>query len=466
MKKVVLLILIAVALFACEKEEGFIDSSTGGVNSELYSGGIDNTVFDVSPNAFGRPSPALSGLDELNFFVGNSFFNQNWVTAPASTTARDGLGPNFNARSCSACHFKDGRGRPPAFDGENATGFLMRLSLPGTGPNGEPIHHPSYGDQLNPQSILGVSSEGEVYISYTEQDFNFPDGEVYSLRIPIYNVTNLNYGGVNGTLFSPRIGQQMIGLGLLETINETDILELADELDIDGDGISGKANYVYDVATNSLQLGRFGWKANQPNLRQQTAAAFVGDIGITTNLFPVENCTNLQNDCMSAVNGGVPELLDHSLDQVELYVSNLSVPARRDLYVPNVTKGKEVFNRIGCTSCHQPEFKTGINTKFDHLSNQIIYPYTDLLLHDMGAGLSDNRPDFLATGNEWRTPPLWGVGLIETVNNHTFFLHDGRARNLTEAIMWHGGEAENTKDAFYQLPKTDRDNLLTFLKSL
>ena len=434
--------------------------------SEEYPGGTKNTVFDISENAFGHVSPGVTGLQELNFFVGNSFFNQNWVSAPASTTARDGLGPTFNARSCSGCHFKDGRGRPPTFNGENVTGFLMRLSLAGSDPHGAPNPHPAYGTQLNPQANVGIPPEGEVVINYAITNYTFSDGEPYSLQTPIYSFTNLNFGPLSGVLTSPRVGQHMIGLGLLGSIDEVDLLVNADEQDVNNDGISGKANYVYDVVAGTNKLGRFGWKAGQPNLRQQSADAFIGDIGITSTYFASENCTSPQNDCINALSGGVPEITDTSLSHVELYVSNLAVPARRNINSNNVKQGKRLFNESGCIACHKSNYTTGINLKFPNLSNQKIWPYTDLLLHDMGAGLADNRPEFLADGQEWRTPPLWGVGLFETVNNHTFYLHDGRARNLTEAIMWHGGEAENAKNNFANLSQVERGQLIDFVKSL
>jgi CxxC motif-containing protein (DUF1111 family) len=471
MKIYIIVIISIFFLLSCSKKEDYesvdaVAATSIYDESEEYPGGNNNTTFDFSPNAFGHVSPAITGLQELNFFVGNSFFNQNWVSAPASTTARDGLGPTFNSRSCSACHFKDGRGRPPAFNGENSTGFLMRLSIAGTDPNGAPNPHPAYGRQLNPQANVGIPAEGEVYINQTITNYTFLDGEAYSLQTPIYSFVNLNFGSIVDVLTSPRVGQHMIGLGLLGSIYEADILVNADEQDVNNDGVSGKPNYVYDVVAGTNQLGRFGWKAGQPNLRQQSAGAFLGDIGITSSLFPVENCTSPQNDCLAAVSGGIPELSDTSLSHIELYVSNLAVPARRNIDSFNVKQGKKLFNSSGCVACHKANYTTGINLKFSNLSHQKIWPYTDLLLHDMGVGLADNRPEFLANGQEWRTPPLWGLGLIETVNGHTFYLHDGRARNLTEAIMWHGGEAENSKDNFSNLSQIERGQLLEFVKSL
>ncbi|MGD1848994.1 MAG: di-heme oxidoredictase family protein [Salibacteraceae bacterium] len=457
-----------VGVFACARYNGpdnrLVLSAEEG---EQLAGGSNNTVFDQSTNAFGFSAPALKGMDELNFAVGNSFFKQNWVSAPASAESRDGLGPYFNARTCSGCHFKDGRGRPPRFDGEEASGLLLRLSIPGVNPYGGPRPDPNYGDQLQDRGIQGITREGNYSIVYTEIEKVFPDGETYALRQPEYVLNELNYGPLSGDVqISPRVGQQIIGMGLLEAILESDILALADENDADKDGISGRPNRVWDVFDQSERLGRFGWKANQPTVVQQTASAFHGDMGITSSPFPEQNCADPQGDCQNAPDGGAPEVTDESLESIVLYVSNLAVPARRDFDQPEVLQGKNIFNAIGCAKCHTPSFKTGIHDRFDNLSNQTIWPYTDLLLHDMGPGLADNRPDFKATGQEWRTQPLWGLGLIKSVNGHEFLLHDGRARNVQEAILWHGGEAEAVTRNFKNLSKAERAALLTFLYSL
>ncbi|MEZ4937517.1 MAG: di-heme oxidoredictase family protein [Crocinitomicaceae bacterium] len=466
MKKTVLFLTTGIILFSgsglnsCKK-----DSISEPQEDERLGG--DLTVYDFSTNAFSLPAPALGGLDELHFFVGNSFFNQNWVTAPSSTTARDGLGPLFNARNCSGCHFKDGRGTPILPGMSGTEGFLMRLSIGGTDVHGGPNPDPNYGGQLNDKSIQGVLPEAEINVSFNLISGNYPDGSAYELREPIYTISNLNYGSLDpGILFSPRVGNQMIGLGLLEAISEADIIAHADEWDLNGDEISGKPNYVWDYIENNQKIGRFGWKANQPSLKQQVAGAFLGDIGITTSLFSTENCTSPQQDCLNAANGGTPELEDEDLDKVVLYASSLAVPARRNIDNPNVIRGKELFFKVGCQSCHTYTFTTGIHPNFSHLSNQKIFPFTDLLLHDMGSGLTDHRPDYLANGNEWRTPPLWGIGLFETVNGHTYYLHDGRARNLEEAILWHGGESITVIDRFKNLPKSDRSSLIEFLKTL
>ncbi|MEL7533293.1 MAG: di-heme oxidoredictase family protein [Bacteroidota bacterium] len=446
---------------ACEKPPIILTPTAG----EEFSGGRA-TVFDTSPNAFGFQAADFAGDDELLFFVGNSFFNQNWVSAPASTTARDGLGPFFNARSCAACHFKDGRGQPPTIEGRTGEGLLLRLSIPGLQANGSPTPEPHYGTQLQDQAVLGVMAEGKFKILYTELEGAYDDGSLYYLRQPLYQFVDLAYGNMDPSVeVSPRVAPQMIGLGLLEAITEADLLSHADVNDQNVDGISGKPNYVWDPVVQDYRLGRFGWKANEPDLLTQSAAAFHGDIGIKTYLFPEENCNSVIN-CDSLPDGGEVEIDEDDLGKVVLYVSSLAVPARREHDDPDVLMGKQLFTQIGCASCHTPSYETGQHPKFDALSNQKIWPYTDLLLHDMGAGLADHRPEFDATGTEWRTPPLWGIGLFNVVSGHTFYLHDGRARNLEEAILWHGGEAQNSQNAFKGLSVLERDQIILFLQSL
>lgn len=452
---------VAVLLMAaCHKDTGL-----GAEAGEELSGGTA-TIFSTSENAFGLSTPGLASMDELEFATGNSFFNQNWVSSPASTTARDGLGPLLNARSCSGCHFKDGRGRAPTSFGEHATGFLLRLSVPGVDAHGGAVPDPTFGGQLQDIAIQGVMAEGEIQIVYEEQSGNYPDGTSYSLRKPEYSIL-FNYGFPSGNLLvSPRVANQMIGLGLLEALDEGTILAFADENDSDGDGISGRPNYVWDAVNQKTSLGRFGWKANQPSLLQQTAGAFLGDMGLTSTLFPKDDCTTAQNDCITAPTGGSPEVSDELMRKVVLYATNLAVPGRRNWTDPTVLKGKQLFVEIGCASCHIPKMTTGVHPDYAALSNQIIRPYTDMLLHDMGDNLTDGRSDYLAIGNEWRTPPLWGIGLFQTVNGHTNYLHDGRARNLEEAILWHGGEAERSKTAYTQLDKQDREAIIKFLNTL
>ena len=428
--------------------------------------GGETTAFTATRNAFGLPARNLTAEQRRTFAVGNSFFRQNWVTAPASTEARDGLGPTFNALSCSSCHHLDGRGRPPAGPGDGQRGLLLRLSLPGTDATGAPLPEPVYGGQLQDRAILGVPVEGEFVITYREVPGTFPDGESYRLRHPEYRLRNLAFGPLDSALLlSPRVAPAVVGMGLLEAIPAANIIAAADPEDADGDGISGRVNMVWDGRRNAMALGRFGWKANQPTVEQQTAGAFLGDLGITSALFPAENCPAPQAACQAAPNGGAPEISEERLGKVTRYMQTLAVPAMRDIDDPQVRQGARLFADIGCAMCHTPQHTTGTH-EIAALSHQTIYPYTDLLLHDMGPELADGRPDFAAGGPEWRTPPLWGIGLVETVNGHTLLLHDGRARNLTEAILWHGGEGAAARDAFRTLTPAERAALIRFLESL
>ena len=430
--------------------------------------GGTTTVLNATPNAFSHQTPGLTGEPGLLFFVGNSFFNQNWVSAPASTTARDGLGPHFNARSCAGCHLHDGRGRPPAHEGERGSGLLLRLGIPGKGPGDPTRPDPVYGNQLQDGAIPGIVPEGSIRIRWEEVPGRYGDGSTYVLRRPVYEVVDLGYGPLAPDVrLSPRVGSHLVGLGLLEAVPEESIRSRADPGDRDGDGISGRVNEVPDRVKGGTSLGRFGWKANQPSLLQQTAEAFLGDLGITTSLLPEENCGGEGGEaCRAAPHGGRPEIDDEDLAKVVLYVSSLAVPAMRDPAEFEVTRGSRLFREIGCTACHTPTLQTGEHPTLPVLSNQTIHPYTDLLLHDMGEGLADGLPDHGADGREWRTPPLWGIGLIPLVNGHSFYLHDGRARTLEEAVLWHGGEAESSRERFRTLSPELRAALVRFLESL
>ena len=453
------LIVAASALAACSSDPEAVDPDA--VFNELLGGGT--TAFSTAGNAFELSARNLTNAERRTFEVGDSFFNQNWVTAPASTDARDGLGPTHNALSCSSCHSHDGRGRPPDGPDDPERGLLLRLSIPG--PDG-PIPDPSYGDQLQDRSILSASPEGRMAIGYEEIGGLYADGTPYALRKPSYAIEDLAFGPLHpDVMISPRVAPAIIGMGLLEAIPAGTVTALADPDDADGDGISGRPNSVWDVRARSFALGRFGWKANQPTIEQQVAGAFHGDIGITSTLFPDQNCPAPQTACAAAPDGGSPELPEARLGKVAFYSRTLAVPAMRNVDDVTVRRGAVLFVENGCALCHVPKLTTGPHP-IGALANQTIYPYTDLLLHDMGAGLADNRPDFEATGLEWRTPPLWGIGLVRTVSGHTMFLHDGRARSLEEAILWHGGEAAASRDGFIGLDGDDRDALITFLESL
>ncbi|WP_348668999.1 di-heme oxidoredictase family protein [uncultured Polaribacter sp.] len=440
-----------------------------------YELGEENLVSHLSieaftaDKAFGRGIPGLSDL-ELSFFgVGNAMFDQSWVSAPATTTSRDGLGPLFNARACSACHLRDGRGKPIVENGFGSEGFLIRLSS-GNDPITGPIGLFNYGDQFQDDANLGVEKEGSINVRFQTIAGIYPDGETYELRKPMYSIVNENYGNISGAHQSARVGAQVIGLGFIDALSEASILVNQDINDIDGDGISGKANYVWNVKEARTTIGKFGWKANQPSLEQQIAAAFSGDLGLTSSLFPDENCPH-GVDCTKISNGNnigeTVEVTDTQMSRMMVYQAAISVPKRRDFKTTDVLEGKQLFNDLACVNCHVNNFKTSNNySLLTQIENITIRPYSDFLLHDMGADLADNRADFLANGNEWRTPPLWGLGLIEEVNKHTFLLHDGRARNIEEAVLWHGGEAENSKNRYKNLSKENREQVLKFLKSL
>ncbi len=462
--------LLALILAACGNDETprFEQPEPG----EALSGG-STTVMKFDHNAFSMPSANLPPTRRLDFSVGNSFFRNPWVIAPSSTIARDGLGPLLNTNACQNCHIKDGRGHPPAPDAASAVSMLVRLSIPAGPEHADVVRErgiapePTYGGQLQDMAIPGVAPEGKVRLRYSTERVQFADGMEVELRKPRIELSNLAYGDMHpDTQMSLRIAPQMIGLGLLEAIPEEALLANADPDDRNGDGISGRPNRVFDQISRQTVIGRFGWKAGQPSLNQQNADAFFNDMGLSTSLFSGSSCTERQTDCLAMPNGGEPEVSDNILAQVLFYTRNLGVPARRNVGDPQVLAGKTLFHRAGCQSCHVPQFTTAANAAEPELANQVIRPYTDLLLHDMGEGLADHRSEFEASGREWRTAPLWGIGLTQTVSGHSQFLHDGRARNLLEAILWHGGEAEKARQIVLGFNQEERDALLSFLESL
>tara|TARA_R110002096_G_scaffold436038_2_gene665794 strand:+ start:58977 stop:60362 length:1386 start_codon:yes stop_codon:yes gene_type:complete len=455
------LVIIPLIALACSSDGSAVE------DGEWLPGGETTNQLLFGSNALTLPVANITADHELAFFTGNSFFNNPWVTAPASTESRDGLGPLFNARSCSACHFKDGRGAPPADASEDFEGILLRISIDGVADNGGTINELVYGGQIQPFAIDGVAPEARPTVTFTEVAGTYPDGTSYSLRHPTYELTELAYGPISPDLrISPRVAPGMAGLGLLEAITEERLTELADPEDSDGDGISGRINHVWDAVAETTVVGRFGWKAEQPTVRQQVAGAFLGDIGITSSIFPDQNCTDAQTDCKAAALGGSPNIEDLLLGRVVTYSMLLAVPARHDYKSDEVLFGKALFNEVGCASCHTANHITGPVEGFPELDNQSIWPYTDMLLHDMGEELSDHRKSFEAEGNEWRTPPLWALRFYPEVNGHNFLMHDGRARGVEEAILWHGGESETSHKAFENLDESGRKSLIRFVESL
>lgn len=417
--------------------------------------------------AYAQPFAGLSDEELAQFFRGRSLFRQSWVIAPAQDTAV-GLGPLYNRIACVSCHPKNGRGRAPDDASERMQSMLVRLSVSGTTKHGGPKPHPRYGNQLNEEGVPGVPGEGRAHLQWEYQTLDFADGTQIRLRKPQLRFSELHYGPLDKVqepaLTSARIGPIVYGLGLLDAVSEKDLLAFAQQRK--PDGIKGKVNRVWDITSQQTRVGRFGAKANTASLRGQIVDAMLGDLGITSSLLPKENCLPDQQACLKSLSGGSPELKDEQLADLEFYLRHLAVPARRKADQLDVKAGEKIFSQLGCESCHRDELKTASNYPHKHLANVTIHPYTDLLLHDMGEGLADHRPDFQATGREWRTPPLWGIGLAGFVNEYQSYLHDGRAQTLAEAILWHGGEAEKSRERYRQLPRKERDSLEQFLLSL
>lgn len=418
------------------------------------------------PDVFSAPIDGLSNADLQQFLAGQLFFHETWTPVGNGETGNDGLGPLFNAESCAVCHASSGRRQVPP-DGElTDVGLIVRLSIPGADPvTGAPLPEPNYGDQLQDRAIGGNEPEGTIFTNYVTQRGTYPDGTAFALLWPTVNIRNRNHGPLaEETQVSARIGAQLIGMGLLEAVPDETILAGADPNDADGDGVSGRANAVWNPATNQTELGRFGWKANVVQLDQQIVQAFHGDLGITSSLIPRENCAVGQTICAETLSGGTQEVSDERVNAITHYLRLLAVPAPRTAGDNLAQRGAPLFDDFQCSSCHTETLQTGAS---DHpeLANQTIRPYTDLLLHDLGFDMADDRPDFAANGVEWRTAPLWGLGLIP-VETDRGLLHDGRARSLEEAILWHGGESSQSRSLFMNAELADRQALIAFLESL
>ena len=444
-------------------------------NDPTLSAG-DFTLKRADAEAFAEPAPVLTYKQQQTFMRGRQHFNQKWVIFP-SMGGDWGLGPTFIADKCSACHIGGGRGVMPTAEQE-PVGVLIRLSVPGKDPHGGVKPHPTYGDQFQNQGLTGkdeynhgkgdrVPPEGTVYIDWEDVSVvAFSDGEKVSLRKPKPRFDKLTFGPFGTeTMMSLRFTPPIFGMGLLEAVPEQTLLDIAEKQT--QQGISGRMNIVWDPYLKQIRKGRFGWKANVPSIRMQIALAFHGDIGATTSLFIEDNCTPVQDLCLASTPNNRPEVVDVNWDETEFWTHGLAVPARRNVDDPDFKRGEALFDQAKCSVCHVPTMKTAEEFKqLPQLANQTFHAYTDLLIHDMGEGLSDGRPDYDAGPTEWRTPPLWGLGLSKIVTGSTSMLHDGRAANATEAILWHGGEAEPSREAFRKMAKVDRDALLKFLNSI
>ncbi|MCC7244895.1 MAG: thiol oxidoreductase [Saprospiraceae bacterium] len=448
--------IFSVAILGCKP-----DSETAVQEDEDLKLGGETSITGAYIQVFQQPAPNMSALELDLHRAADRAFGDKFVTAPAIING--GLGPIFNQNACENCHVSNGRSPFPE-SSQDLRGLLIRLSVAGSDVHGGPLNVPNFGGQLQTKALFGKTPEASLTWQYVQEVKTFLDGESISLSKPVFVLENPYEPLPTEMMTSPRIAPPVIGLGLLEAIKESDIMALTDPEDADKDGISGRANQVWDVKNQRTALGRFGWKAGQPDLSQQTAAAYQQDMGITNPLFPIES--SLGQSQLDALQDD-PEINEATLKAATFYTQSLAVPQRRNTTDPNVIEGKKLFFELKCGSCHHYQFVTGDHPEYVFLSRQTIFPYTDLLLHDMGDGLADNRPEFLANGREWRTPPLWGLGLTQVVGGiKARYLHDGRAATLQEAIMWHGGEAEQSKEQFRKLSKSERQALVSFLESL
>jgi len=415
------------------------------LSSEVLQGG-ETTVFDRTKTAFTHPLSDLDAAQLERHNLGHGPFAFEW-TPPQ-------LGPLFNHNACGACHVGDGRGESSIGHDVFGSQALIRVSseLGEPAVPGGQVPVPGFGLQLQDHATFGAP-EVNIDLSWIEIEDYFDDGDVIVLREPRIAVTQPNGDSLpNGIHMSYRQAPPLIGMGLLEAVPEADILALEDPDDADGDGISGRANFAWDQQSETTRLGRFGHKANVPQLLGQVAGAFANDMGLTNLIFPEDD-------------GITRDVNDQQLVDTAFFVATLAVPAAapRDAAA---RRGRRLFDDFGCASCHVPTLHTGIDAEIPQLRDQEIHPYTDLLLHDLGDDLTDSRQDFMADGIEWRTPPLWGVGLAQVVSPAVTFLHDGRARTLAEAIMWHGGEGEGSRQAFRAASRDDREALIAFLQTL
>lgn len=428
---------------------GGCESPPGSFTLPLAGGATTST--NRTSSAFEDPAPGLSDDGFDRHFEGDAAFEATYVSEPAEVNP--GLGPVFNHSSCGGCHIRNGRGLPVVGAGPLGSEMLVRVSLPEGEPEvpGGAVPVPGMGTQIGDHAIFGYEPEATVALTWSEVPGEFADGTPYSLRAPSITITRPSGSALPaGVMTSPRTPPPVFGLGLLEAIPEADILAWADPNDDNGDGISGRPNWVWSAKLGREALGRFGLKANNATLIDQAAGAFAADMGVSSPLMP---------DDMGA------DIDDDTVVTAAFYTQTLAVPPRAQP-TPATERGFSLFIDFNCAGCHVPVQKTSPAYEIEALANQTFAPFTDLLLHDMGEGLADGRPDFDASGREWRTTPLWGIGVTERVLGDAAYLHDGRARSLAEAILWHGGEAEAAREAFRTADQADRDALLTFLRSL
>ncbi len=424
---------------------------------------------------FSKPLGGLTNKEQDTFMLGKSFFRIPWVEAPAATTARDGLGPLFNSNTCVHCHPHNGQARMKNENGDIARGYVTRLSIPSNNSYEHKelikyagfVPEPMYGAQISVNGSKDVPFEAKPIVQYQNKYITYKDGQTVVLSKPVHGINTqleeLGYGDMHKEIsITNRMGQALVGLGLLDALTDEQILVNQDIEDKNGDGISGKANIVYSPKHKDFRVGRFTWKASAPSVLHQSAGAASNDMSLTTSLFPKENCTKFQVECLKAPRGDVNrqggeefDLTDQRLEAIAFYLTSLKVPKS------TITQkdGEKLFDEIGCIKCHIPSFTLENGYKFK--------PFTDMLLHDMGEDLSDGRTEFLASPNEWRTAPLWNVGKYKiALQEEPNLLHDGRAKTIEEAILWHGGEAQKTKEQFMNLNEQQREQLIKYVEEL
>ncbi len=467
---------LRLAAIAALLASGLMALAAGDVIEDAALSAGSFTLNRADSEAYVEPAQVLNYPQRERFLRGRQHFNQKWVVFP-SLGGDWGLGPTFITDRCSGCHVKGGRGTPPAKSDEQPMSLLVRISIPGEDEHGGPKPHPNYGDQIQNQGLMGqdrdgtflgerVTPEAEIFVDWDTREVAFADGEKVTLRKPRLRWGKLWFGPLGEDLMtSLRLAQPVFGLGLLEAVPEETLLAVAEKQK--QLGYNGRINQVWDAINKRVAGGRFGWKSNQPSIRQQIVAALHGDMGVTSSLYDQENCPPVQKDCAAQPPGNQPELIDYNWDELEYWTQALAVLARRDVHNEQFLRGEKLFNEAQCAICHVANMKTAARfLNLPQLANQEFHAYTDLLIHDMGEDLSDGRPDFKASPRDWRTQPLWGLGLSQTVNGSTAMLHDGRARNVAEAILWHGGEAEKSREVFRGMNKDDRAALVKFVESI
>ena len=432
------------------------------------------TTTATDKDLFSREVSDLNDSEQDRFIIGKSFFHIPWVEAPSATTARDGLGPLFNANTCASCHPNNGIGRIYNKNNEISRNYVTRLSIPSNGSKAHQkmlklagfVEEPVYGGQISINAVPGVPYEAKPLLRYRNITMTYPDGEKVTLKRPLrgikYQLKDLQYGTIHKEVsITNRLAPALVGLGLLEQISDVQILAYQDIDDRDGDGISGKANRVYSLVDEDFRVGRYTWKASAPSVLQQSAAAAYNDMGLTNLLFPKEYCTKYQKACLNAAKAdlqraGTPfDLPMERLQAITFYLKHLKIPKS----TITQKEGEKLFLTIGCIKCHRASFRLA--------SGYSIKPFSDLLLHDMGEALSDGRSEFLATAREWRTAPLWSLGKYEkALGQPPELLHDGRAKSIEEAILWHGGEAKGAQERFMNLSKEEREKVIAYIREL